>query len=110
MGGGRRATPEGATYRLMVRALRAPDGANLDRIQVVKGWPVPKAGEGAHLRRRSVRRVRDRRRRVVPNASGRLRRPREPHSRQHNSRRHAQRVRARSWLLPATSARYISYA
>ncbi|WP_068119466.1 DUF3604 domain-containing protein [Tropicimonas marinistellae] len=30
--------PEGAVPKLLIRALRDPDGANLDRIQVVKGW------------------------------------------------------------------------
>lgn len=30
--------PEGAAPTFMVRALRDPDGANLDRIQIVKGW------------------------------------------------------------------------
>ena len=29
---------EGAAPTLMIRALRDPDGANLDRLQVVKGW------------------------------------------------------------------------
>ncbi|NDR57943.1 DUF3604 domain-containing protein [Aliiruegeria sabulilitoris] len=38
MGGDMRAYSEGAAPRLMIRALRDPDGANLDRIQVVKGW------------------------------------------------------------------------
>ncbi len=38
MGGDLFAGPEGAAPTLMVRALRAPDGANLDRIQIVKGW------------------------------------------------------------------------
>jgi hypothetical protein len=38
MGGDMRAYPGGAAPRLMIRALRDPDGANLDRIQVVKGW------------------------------------------------------------------------
>ncbi len=32
------AGPKGASPTLVVRALRDPDGANLDRIQVVKGW------------------------------------------------------------------------
>jgi hypothetical protein len=38
MGGDLRAAPRGASPRFMVRALRDPDGANLDRIQIVKGW------------------------------------------------------------------------
>jgi len=38
MGGDMRAHPDGAAPRLMIRALRDPDGANLDRVQVVKGW------------------------------------------------------------------------
>jgi hypothetical protein len=32
------AGPEGAAPTFMIRALRDPDGANLDRIQIVKGW------------------------------------------------------------------------
>jgi hypothetical protein len=38
MGGDLSAAPAGAAPRFMVRALRDPDGANLDRIQIVKGW------------------------------------------------------------------------
>jgi hypothetical protein len=38
MGGDLSAAPEGASPRFMVRVLRDPDGANIDRIQVVKGW------------------------------------------------------------------------
>jgi hypothetical protein len=38
MGGDLNAAPEGAAPRFMIRALRDPDGANLDRIQIVKGW------------------------------------------------------------------------
>jgi hypothetical protein len=30
--------PEGKALTFMVRAIRDPDGANLDRIQIVKGW------------------------------------------------------------------------
>ncbi len=30
--------PDGAAPTFMIRALRDPDGANLDRIQIVKGW------------------------------------------------------------------------
>ena len=38
MGGDLRAAPAGKAPKFMVRALRDPDGANLDRIQIVKGW------------------------------------------------------------------------
>jgi hypothetical protein len=38
MGGDLRAAPDGKSPRLIIRALRDPDGANLDRIQVIKGW------------------------------------------------------------------------
>lgn len=38
MGGDLRKAPRGSNPRLVIRALRDPDGANLDRIQVVKGW------------------------------------------------------------------------
>ena len=38
MGGDLFIGPEGAAPTIMVRALRDPDGANLDRIQIVKGW------------------------------------------------------------------------
>jgi hypothetical protein len=44
MGGDLHAGPEGAAPTIMVRALRDPDGANLDRIQIVKGW-VDGSGE-----------------------------------------------------------------
>jgi hypothetical protein len=38
MGGDLRGAAEGQAPAFMVRALRDPDGANLDRIQVIKGW------------------------------------------------------------------------
>ena len=38
MGGELSGAPRGGAPRLMIRALRDPDGANLDRIQVIKGW------------------------------------------------------------------------
>ena len=38
MGGDLSAAPKGVKPRFMVYALRDPDGANLDRIQIVKGW------------------------------------------------------------------------
>jgi len=38
MGGDLANAPQGKAPRFMVRALRDPDGANLDRIQMVKGW------------------------------------------------------------------------
>jgi len=38
MGGDLRKAPKGGAPRFMIRALRDPDGANLDRIQVIKGW------------------------------------------------------------------------
>jgi hypothetical protein len=38
MGADLDAAPAGGAPRLLIRALRDPDGANLDRVQVVKGW------------------------------------------------------------------------
>ncbi|MEJ2399611.1 MAG: DUF3604 domain-containing protein [Gammaproteobacteria bacterium] len=38
MGGDLRTGPKGASPTFMIRALRDPDGANLDRIQIIKGW------------------------------------------------------------------------
>jgi hypothetical protein len=38
MGGDLKAAPEGKAPRFLVRALRDVDGANLDRVQIVKGW------------------------------------------------------------------------
>jgi hypothetical protein len=44
MGGDLTDGPEGVAPRFMVRALRDPDGANLDRVQIIKGW-LDKDGE-----------------------------------------------------------------
>lgn len=38
MGGDLRAAPAGKVPTFAIRALRDPEGANLDRIQVIKGW------------------------------------------------------------------------
>ena len=38
MGGDLRNAPDGAAPVMMIRALRDPDGANLDRVQIIKGW------------------------------------------------------------------------
>jgi len=38
MGGDLTGAPPGKAPTLLIRALRDPDGANLDRVQVIKGW------------------------------------------------------------------------
>ena len=38
MGGDLNRAPEGKAPAFMVRSLRDPDGANLDRVQIIKGW------------------------------------------------------------------------
>jgi hypothetical protein len=38
MGGDLRSAPSGKDPTFMIRAVRDPDGANLDRVQVIKGW------------------------------------------------------------------------
>lgn len=38
MGGDLTKGPDGKTPTFMIRAVRDPDGANLDRVQVIKGW------------------------------------------------------------------------
>ena len=38
MGGDLRDAPDGAAPTVMIRALRDVDGANLDRVQIIKGW------------------------------------------------------------------------
>ncbi|MBW4934359.1 DUF3604 domain-containing protein [Marinobacter sp. F4206] len=44
MGGDLTAAEDGKPLTMLIRALRDPDGANLDRVQVVKGW-VDESGE-----------------------------------------------------------------
>jgi hypothetical protein len=44
MGGDLSTAPEGKSPSFVIRTLRDPDGANLDRIQIVKGW-LDKAGK-----------------------------------------------------------------
>jgi len=38
MGGDLNAAPAGKAPSFLIRTMRDPDGASLDRIQVVKGW------------------------------------------------------------------------
>ena len=38
MGGDLTAAPDGASPRFLIRAVKDPIGANLDRVQVIKGW------------------------------------------------------------------------
>jgi hypothetical protein len=38
MGGELTMRPDGAAPNFMIRVLRDPDGANLDRVQIIKGW------------------------------------------------------------------------
>jgi len=38
MGGDLTRVPEGKEPNFLIRALRDPDGANLDRVQIIKGW------------------------------------------------------------------------
>jgi hypothetical protein len=38
MGGDLKAAPKGKTPGFLIRALRDADGANLDRVQIIKGW------------------------------------------------------------------------
>jgi hypothetical protein len=44
MGGELSSAARGKSPRFMVRALRDPDGANLDRVQIIKGW-IDKKGK-----------------------------------------------------------------
>ena len=44
MGGDLRNAPKGKAPVLMIRSMRDPDGANLDRVQIIKGW-MDKSGK-----------------------------------------------------------------
>ncbi len=44
MGGDLKSAPEGKAPTLLIHALKEADGANLDRIQIIKGW-IDKEGE-----------------------------------------------------------------
>ncbi len=44
MGGDLKSAPQGKAPKFIVSAMKDPDGANLDRIQIIKGW-VDKAGQ-----------------------------------------------------------------
>ena len=44
MGGDLRNAPNGVSPSFLIRALRDPDGANLDRVQIIKGW-IDESGE-----------------------------------------------------------------
>lgn len=41
MGGDLSGAPSSAAPKFLIRAIRDPDGANLDRVQIVKGWTTP---------------------------------------------------------------------
>ena len=45
MGGDLSRAPAGKSAAFMVRSLRDPDGANLDRVQIIKGWLDAKGGD-----------------------------------------------------------------
>ena len=49
MGGDLRAAPAGKAPTFLIRAMRDVDGANLDRIQVVKGWLDAKGQTQEHI-------------------------------------------------------------
>ena len=61
MGGDLTAAPEGKAPTFLIRALRDADGANLDRVQVVKGWLDAKDETArTNLGRGGIRRPQDR--------------------------------------------------
>ncbi len=69
MGGELAKAPTGKAPRFMIRALRDPDGANLDRVQIIKGW-LDKDGK-SHERIYDVAVSGDRK----PDSNGRVKTP-----------------------------------
>jgi len=49
MGGDLVDAPPGAAPTFLVRALRDPDGANLDRVQIIKGWTTDDGETAEHV-------------------------------------------------------------
>ena len=104
MGGDLQAAPQGKAPTFLVAALKDPIGANLDRIQIVKGW-LDKSGK---LQEKIYdvawsRRPQARRRRQA--AAGRQhRRRRERHLDQHDRRARADHGLEGSGLRPAQRA------
>jgi hypothetical protein len=49
MGGDLAKAPSGAKPGLLIRALRDPEGANLDRVQVIKGWTEADGSTHEHV-------------------------------------------------------------
>lgn len=47
MGGDLRSAPDGSAPVFLIHAMKEPDGANLDRIQIIKGW-IDEDGEPQH--------------------------------------------------------------
>ena len=103
MGGDLRDAPAGKSPTFLVAALKDPIGANLDRIQIVKGW-LDKQGEtpGEGLRRRLVGRPQSRRRRQAA-AGGKHRRRAERHLDQHHRRPRADHGLERPGLRPGAA-------
>ena len=66
MGGNLTKASAGERPAFLVYALRDPDGPNIDRIQIIKGW-IGKDGKssGAHFRRGAIGRAQDRPRRPL---------------------------------------------
>ena len=96
MGGDLRAAPQGKAPTFLVAALKDPIGANLDRVQIVKGWLDAK-GETARagLRHRMVRQPHEGRGRQAARRRQHGRR-RERHVDEHDRRAGADHRRGRT--------------